>query len=115
MPLLRRIGYYLGGFSLGLIILAFFFKKKEVEFCYGPNCRVLKNIRTKQITFNTLEIDSTTVYSILNDGDVLFSKSDTKSTPCKMYFIEGEVNDNELELKVKNCDSTAVIEEVIRK
>ncbi|NAS30524.1 hypothetical protein GTQ40_06050 [Flavobacteriaceae bacterium R38] len=116
MPLLRRIGYYLGGFSLGLIILAFFFKKKDTEFCYGPNCRVLKNIRSKQITYtNTLEIDSTTIQSILKNGDVIFSKSDTKSKPCKTYFIEGKINDSELELKIKNCDSTAVIEEVIQK
>jgi len=71
MPLLKRIGYYLGGFSLGLIILAFFFKKKEVEFCYAPNCRVLKYIRSTAITYpeNILvNIDSSSIQAILKKG-----------------------------------------------
>ncbi|NER13771.1 DUF4258 domain-containing protein [Leptobacterium flavescens] len=110
MPFLRRLGYYLGGVALGLIILAFFFRKKSTEFCYSPNCRVLKNIRSKQITYPNS--DTLVIHSILKNGDVVFSKSDTKSKPCKTYVIEGKSEEKLIELKVKNCDSTAVVQEV---
>ncbi len=116
MPLLKRIGYYLGGFALGLIILTFFLKKKDTQFCYSPNCRVLKDIRSKKIDYTSIyEIDSIQIATILAKGDVIFSKSDTKSKPCKTYFIESEVDDKEIELKIRNCTETAVIEEVLVK
>ena len=110
MPFLRRLGFYLGGFAIGLIILAFIWKKKDApEFCYGPNCRVLKDIRSKEISNEaSIKIDSLALQSILKKGNVLFSKSDTKSEPCRTYFIEKDT----LELKIKNCDSTAVIQKV---
>ncbi len=47
MRLLHRIGYYLGGFSIGLIILAFFLSGKKTTCAYFPEARVLKNINTK--------------------------------------------------------------------
>ena len=52
MKLIQRIGYYLGGFSLGLIILAFFFSKKKTSCSYGPEARVIKNINSKKILFS---------------------------------------------------------------
>ena len=54
MTLLQRIGYYLGGFSIGLIILAFFLNGKKVSCDYGPEARVLKNINTKKSSFQKL-------------------------------------------------------------
>ena len=116
MPLLKRIGYYLGGVALGLIILTFFIKKKKTEFCYAPNCRVLKNIRSKKIDYTQVAtLDSTQIAFILRKGEVIFSKSDTKSKPCKTYLIEGEIDNKELSLKVRNCLESAVIEEVLIK
>ena len=52
MKLIQRIGYYLGGFSLGLVILAFFFNGKKTSCSYGPEARVLKNINSKKIIFS---------------------------------------------------------------
>ncbi|XLS27505.1 DUF4258 domain-containing protein [Flavobacteriaceae bacterium M23B6Z8] len=111
MGLLKRIGFYLGGFALGLIILAFIFKGKDTEFCYSPNCRVLKNIRTKKIDYaQDVAIDSIFVKTCLKEGDVIFSKSDTKSTPCKTYVIQEQKQNITMEISVKNCDSTATIQ-----
>ena len=48
MKILYRLGFYLGGFSIGLILLAFFIKGSGVELpsCdYLPNARLLKTIR----------------------------------------------------------------------
>lgn len=110
MGLLKRIGFYLGGFALGLIVLAFIFKGKETQFCYSPNCRVLKNIRSKKIVFeNDTKQDSTEIGLILKKGDVIFSKSNTESEPCKTYVIEKETENTNFEIKVKNCDSIAFV------
>ena len=117
MTLLQRIGYYLGGFSIGLIILAFFLNGKKVSCDYGPEARVLKNINTKNIVFSeailtdlsTKKIDSTTISYLLKKGDVNFSKSTPREKPCGIYAIEGEYKDIEMLMTVQNCDSIATI------
>ena len=57
MKLIQRLGYYLGGFSIGLIILAFFLSGKKTSCSYGPNARVLKNISTKELLYSKTVID----------------------------------------------------------
>ena len=124
MAFLKRLGFYLIGLSIGLVFLAFFFKKKSeetgIEFCYFPNCRTLKDIRSKPISYSdeiqvqlqNKQIDSTDISYFLNDGDIDFKKSDTKSKPCKIYFIKGELKGKDAVLKVRNCAEKAVLENV---
>ncbi len=52
MTLLKRIGYYLGGFSIGLVLLAFFLSGKKTSCDYSPSARVKKNIRTKKHSYS---------------------------------------------------------------
>jgi len=52
MKFIHRLGYYLGGFSIGLIFLAFFLSGKRASCDYGPDARVLKNIGLKQLQFD---------------------------------------------------------------
>ena len=117
MSFLRRLGIYLIGLSMGIVILSFFFKRKEVSFCYFPNCRTLKDIRSKSVIVSK-NIDNQTytidyLKPIFWNGDVDFSKSDTKSLPCRTYRIVGQAQDNTLlELIVKNCPNQAEIIEV---
>ncbi len=119
MGFLKRLGWYLVGLSIGIVFLAFFFKKKSEEtgtsFCYFPNCRVLKDIRSKPIAFSANEKDTvrfdaleTNIQSVLRDGSIDFGKSDTKSEPCKTYFITKD----DIELQLKNCPDRAIIEKV---
>lgn len=120
MKLLHRIGYYLGGFALGLIVLAFFLNGKKVSCDYGPEARVLKNINLKQVQYSeTIEsaisnkkIDSVAIRDILKHGDIDFSKSDTRKKPCGIYAVEGTVNKTEVLLTVENCDSIATIKTI---
>lgn len=120
MKLIQRIGYYLGGFSIGLVVLAFFLNGKKVSCDYGPEARVLKNINIKQIKYSTViekailnnEIDSLGINTMLLDGDIDFSKSETRKKPCGIYAIEGVLNKKELYLLVENCDSIATIQEI---
>lgn len=117
MTLIQRIGYYLGGFSIGLVILAFFLNGKKTSCSYGPEARVLKNINKKKIVFsdyvnsqiNNNVIDSTKIRTILKKGDINFSESNTRQKPCGIYIVEGDYNDRNLLLTVENCDSLATI------
>lgn len=121
MKLIQRIGYYLGGFSIGLVILAFFLNGKKTSCSYGPESRVLKNINTKRIIYSNLAeslvdnktIDSSTIRYILKKGDINFSKSDTRQEPCGIYAIEGLDNNKEITLTIENCDSIATILNIV--
>lgn len=118
MPFLKRLGYFLLGLSVGLIFLTIFLKKKTEEtgtsFCYLPNCRVLKELRSKPLAyseavadlFESHQLDSVTVAWFLHEGDIDFSRSDTKSTPCRQYLIEGDVKGKKAELKLLNCSDS---------
>jgi hypothetical protein len=120
MKLIQRIGYYLGGFSIGLIILAFFLNGKKASCSYGPDARVLKNINSKKLVFNSTIseyisnnlIDSLGIQNVLRKGDINFSESDPRKKPCGIYFVEGEFNDNDVVLTVENCDSIATIKDL---
>ena len=122
MAFIKRLGWYLVGLSIGIIFLAFFLKKKSDEtgtsFCYFPNCRVLKDIRSK--TFSKTDNPSDTIAfanlspeikELLENGSVDFKKSDTKAKPCAIYYVTN--NNESIILKVKNCPEKATIEEVI--
>jgi len=124
MAFLKRLGFFIFGLSIGLVFLTIFLKKKSEEtgseFCYFPNCRTLKDIRSKKISYadaiNELllnkELDSTDINNFLQNGDVDFSNSETKTNPCKTYYIEGSVNKKSATLKVKNCYEKATIESI---
>jgi hypothetical protein len=120
MAFLKRLGWYLVGLSIGLIFLVFILKKKTgeggLDFCYLPNCRVLKDMRSKPITFSeTLSEayrDTLLIQSFLKDGDVDFGKSDTKSEPCKTYVISHEHKGQEWELTAKNCEEEVLVEQL---
>ena len=124
MPLLKRFGLFFIGLSMGLVFLTFFYKNKtrgtEAGFCYLPNCRVLKNIRSKPVTYSdrvnqlleNKKLDSVDIRYFLYQGDVDFDKSDTESEPCKTYLIEGLVGEKKAVAQIKNCEDKAVIEDV---
>ncbi|WP_400073201.1 DUF4258 domain-containing protein [Zobellia russellii] len=124
MDFLKRLGFYLIGLSIGIVFLTFFLKKKSketgTEFCYFPNCRTLKDIRSKPMSysddvsrlFSEKQIDTVDIANILRNGDVDFSNSQTKTTPCKTYIIEGTIQDKEAVLKIRNCKEKALLESI---
>lgn len=117
----KRLGYFMIGLSIGIVFLTFFLKKKSdetgVTFCYLPNCRVLKDIRSKPISFGdeisgmlqNKKLDSVDLKYFFTEGNIDFSQSDTKSSPCKTYIIEGELGQKEVTLEVKNCPNKATV------
>jgi hypothetical protein len=120
MKFIHRLGYYLGGFSIGLIFLAFFLSGKRASCDYGPDARVLKNIGLKQLTYSevskemlsTRQIDTTTIALILKHGDVNFSKSNTDLETCKIYVDYKTVEEKEIELTIENCETIATVKNI---
>ena len=118
MSFLKRLGFYLIGLAIGLIFLAFFLSRKNAQFCYLPNCRVLKELRSKPLDYSAeigrqfaeQGMDSTDIAEIFIDGDVNFKNSDTKAKPCPRYSIEAEIRSRPVALSIKNCDSLVTIE-----
>ena len=112
MRLIQRIGYYLGGLSIGLIILAFFFNAKRTSCSYGPQARVLKNINSKNIKYSEgiPPGDSAIVQQVLQNGHVNFSKSSPRKEPCGHYVVEAIQEGQSRSVTLKNCDSIVVIE-----
>ncbi len=117
MKFIHRIGYYLGGFSIGLILLTFFLRGKKTSCDYGPNARTTKNIANKKksysdeayVVMDNYRMDTLTVSNLIRFGEVDFSKSDTKSEGCKTYYIDNSFKNDEFQLTVDNCDSTVLV------
>lgn len=120
MKFIHRVGYYLGGFSIGLIILAFFLQGKKTSCDYGPNSRTTKNIANKSKEYtdevlyimNKYQMDTLTVSNLIRYGAVDFSKSETKAEGCKTYYIDNSFKENKFQLNIKNCDSFVMIQSI---
>lgn len=120
MKFIHRLGYYLGGFSIGLIILAFFLSGKRTSCDYSPNARVLKNIRLKERGYTEealkqlklYQVDTSEISTILRKGDVDFSRSNTDLDSCKTYWISGQSKIHNLELLFENCENMATLQKI---
>ena len=114
MSFLKRLGYYLGGFSAGLIFLAFFFNGKRTQCNYGPEARVLNNLSKKEwryaqdINPNIL-LDSISINALINYADLDFGSSKTSIDSCKVYQIETELESKKYALRLENCARIATI------
>ncbi|WP_347925827.1 hypothetical protein [Pontimicrobium sp. SW4] len=120
MKLIQRVGYYLGGFSIGLILLAFFLSGKKTSCSYSPNARVLKNIGIKPLKYSdealtymdSKALDTSIIYTVLKKGNVNFSLSNTSLDSCKVYVVEEDIDDIEILLTIENCDSLATLKNI---
>ncbi|CAN0599853.1 unnamed protein product, partial [Ectocarpus sp. 12 AP-2014] len=85
------------------------------------NCRTLKDIRSKPMYYSddvstqllNKQLDSADIVDLLTNGDVDFGLSDTKSTPCKTYIIEGLIKNKEMVATVTNCSKKATLERIV--
>jgi hypothetical protein len=119
MKLAYRLAYFSGGFLIGIALLFFILSGKKTSCAYGPESRTLKNIRLKERAFSesTLQIlrenkmDTSAVSTLLENGDVLFSESNTKLDSCRIYVIEGEISEKNLKITVENCEKLATVVE----
>lgn len=96
---LKRLLFFSIGLFFGLLFLNFIIDQKTdgkgIDYCYFPNCRVLKDLRKNS------DVAPFIKDSVLVEGNVLFNKSETRSTPCQRYIVEYS---NE-EYRFERCDS----------
>ena len=123
-----RLAYYLFGLFLGAIFVIWFLKAKAndkgVEFCYLPNCRVLKDLRSKSLDIDTLAKKSLSekwvtmedIKESLRYGDVDFDKSNEPYRKGKIYVIEGKTAYNEeITITMVNYTNKVLLEKIEKK
>lgn len=119
--LIKRIGYYLVGLSIGSVAVYFFWQKKEASFDYGMDARTLKTIRIRERLYSEeakksmkeYNIDTLKISTILYTGDVDFGKGKPRQKPCAEYYVTGKKKLENVSLYITRCDSTSTIEKVI--
>ncbi len=120
MTFKQRLPFFLGGLTVGIIIVVFFLGKKNTTFDYGPNARILKNLRVKErvyseevlVVLNSNNLDTALVSIILQNGNVDISNKIKLDTCLYQYNIKGKQKLNNILLTVKNCDSIVYIDEI---
>lgn len=121
MTFRQRLPYFLGGLTIGIIAVAFFLDKKNTTFDYGPNARVLKNIRIKNRVFSSevltildsKKIDTATISQILKNGNVDILHKIKLDSCLYEYNISGKKELKNITLTITNCDSTAIVKNII--
>lgn len=112
MKLFYRLGFYLMGFSIGLIFLTVILKGKKTSCNYGPNDRVISNLSKKawkkQNNISSA-FDSIAFQSFLDKANVDFGKSDTQKDSCKIYFINGYWREKPISITLENCEKTVEV------
>ena len=113
----KRFTLYGFGFAIGLLIVFFFLGGKRASCNWLPNDRILNIIRQKKILYSeevTRQLsesraDSLDIRSILESGDVDFSRSRVKNEPCRLYWIQGEGEQDSYVITIEVCDSLATV------
>lgn len=115
MKLLYRIGYYLLGVSLGMVIVSFVFSGKRTSCNYGPNARVLADLKKKQVVIDSAvlwqenALDSTRFSEMLQRSKVDFSASDTQREGCKRYRLQSNYQDRIYWIDLENCSDKLIV------
>ena len=122
MKFKHRLAYYLFGLTMGGFLVVFIFNKRGQDFCYLPNCRVLKDLRTKglimskeaQTKLNEKWVTKEDLQNSLEHGDVDFSKSNKLAEGGgKLYVVEGRTaKDEAIILEVVNHTDKAVLRDI---
>lgn len=117
MKFIHRLGYYLGGFAIGLVVLAFFLSGKEASCDYSPNARTTKYLSglpksysdNAEAFMREHDIDTSIAKQLIRYGKVDFGNSNTRGNPCKTYLLNSVYKESKLQLTVENCDEKAHI------
>lgn len=111
MSFLYRLGFYLGGFSIGLVFLFFILNGKRTQCNYGPQARVINDLSKKEWMDkpNRFLEDTLAFSQFLKGASVNFNQSNTRLEKCKQYQLEGYFKSEALKMRVENCEETVRI------
>lgn len=127
MNLRYRLAFYLFGLMVGIIFVYYFMTKKAeasgVTFCYLPNCRVLKDIRSKPLKisdeankkFDEKWVTLEDIKMSLELGEVDFSKSNKPFENGKLYVVEGKtIANQDIIIEVINYGDKVTLKDIQR-
>jgi hypothetical protein len=127
MNLRYRLAFYLFGLMVGIIFVYYFMTKKAeasgVTFCYLPNCRALKDIRSKPLTigeeankkFDEKWVTLDDIKMSLEHGDIDFSKSNKPFENGKLYVVEGKtIANQDIIIEVINYGDKVILKDIQR-
>lgn len=97
--------------------MAYFLKGKNAEFCYLPNCRVLKDLRAQPMEYDSLVLTTMKTNGLTKEdirmafttGEVDFNASETNSSPCKTYLLTSNMQETPYLITVKRCSEGSKI------
>ncbi len=105
MDFSKKIKLFSFGLLLGTFFLITFLNGKKVSCNYGPESRVIKNLKQKKWIFENKKIalDSFSVIDFLENSKVNFNKSNTKKDSCRVYYLKGVRRYKEIIINAVNC------------
>lgn len=116
MAFLHRLGYYLGGFSIGIVLLFFILNGKKTRCHYGPQARVIDHLSQKEwlnlSTESGFSTDSLWVNTFLKGAKVDFENSLTQLDSCKIYKLDSYYKEKPISIVVENCKNQVIIKNI---
>ena len=112
MPFLRRIKLYVIGVLLGSVLVYGLFHNRIPSWL--PATIIKEELREWPLLFSKhascrmecRDISEAEISMILEEGDVIFSKSRVRDKPCPSYAIEGTTEDGQfVRIVFAKCDS----------
>lgn len=111
----RRFLFYGFGLALGLVITRYIAKQKGADFTYLPEGRVIKDLKTKKLVYDTKmncyfehanfsEAAFETLWTTA-ELEVVFSESEPRKEPYGWYQLYADYNDKTFGFVVENQDS----------
>ena len=105
MDFSKKIKLFSFGLLLGTFFLITFLNGKKVSCNYGPESRVINNLKQKKWIFENKKIalDSFNVIDFLENSKVDFNKSNTRKDSCRVYYLRGIRQYKGIIINATNC------------
>ena len=101
----KKIRLFSFGLLLGIFFLITFLNGKKLSCNYGPESRVINNLKQKKWVFvnENIVLDSFNLVDFLENSKVIFNKSNTKKDSCRVYYLKGINKYKEIIINAENC------------
>ena len=105
MKLYKKIKFFSFGLLLGTFFLITILNGKNLSCNYGPESRVINNLKQKKWTFDNEKkaLDTFNLVDFLENSKVVFNKSNIKKDSCKVYYLKGISKYKGIIINAENC------------
>ncbi len=105
MDFFKKIRFFSFGLLMGIFFLVIILNGKKMSCNYGPESRVINNLKQKKWIFDDeiIALDSINLVDFLENSVVVFSKSNTRKDSCKVYYLNGFVKNKKIAVEAENC------------